>query len=223
VETTLDTLIARRDPSVMLGPGWADERWPVASNARALPVIDEHGQLLGINSWWVSYGEDWEIPAGFEYVSRDPADVTLWIHVVEGVAECLAIKHTADRPITASALRRLSIPGLVEEGVLMAARSWDEIPKRRILWPSFEEAKRAHTETATAHRRAARLPGERAHITPELLKEVATIYRANLASGAPTKAVADALYYSRASAGRLVMKAREGGFLPPTEQRKARG
>jgi hypothetical protein len=50
----------------------------------------------------------------------------------------------------------------------------------------------------------------------ELLTRVATIYRD--APRAPTQAVASALQYSRAHAGRLVMQARDRGFLGPARR-----
>jgi hypothetical protein len=225
-ETTLADLIARRDPNVMLGPDWSEQRWPVSSNARGLSTLDKNGEVIGM-SWWVPFGEGWEIPAGFEYTGGGPFDWALWIQVVEGKAECLAAKcwSPEGHPITAESYRRLPLGRLMEDGVLCASRPWGEIPKRHVLWESPAEARRQRATVAETYRSTRRSPRERTPITDELLREVARIYREELAGGAPTKAVAERLNYSRASAGRLVMEARrpERGFLPPTEMRRARG
>lgn len=209
----------------MLGPLWGAERWPAASNARGLPALDKDGHLQPGFSWWVPYGEGWEIPAGFEYSGSGLFEWAIWIHVVDGKAQCLAVNCWAreGEAITAGAFKQLPLGRLVEEGILCASRPWDEIPKRHILWDGPDEAKRQRAAVATTTARARRNPRDHAPITDEVLRGVAEVYRAALASGKPTKAVAEKLYYSRASAGRLVMKAREAGFLPPTEPRQARG
>jgi hypothetical protein len=208
--------------SKWFGPEWSEEKWEVASNARLLPTVGKDGAG---EFWWVPFGEGWEIPAGFEYSGHGPYEWAIWIHVIEGKAECVALRcvSTEGRPITAESLRRLPLGRLVQAGVLIASRPEDEIPKKFVLWPSLEDAKRARAEVATTYRRAKRNPRERASISDDLLRDVARIYRSELAGGRPTASVAEQLHYSRASAGRLVMKARENGFLPLTEPRKARG
>ena len=205
----------------MLGPGWAADRWPVDISARGLAALDAEGRPLPGFSWWVPYGEGWEIPAGFEYSGRGPVDWRLWVQVINGTAQCVALTCVGPKsgPVAAGALRKLPLARLVHEAVLLASRPWDEIPKRHILWPSLDEAKRQREAVARQHDRVA---GQRAPITDELLQDVANIYRNELAGGRPTAAVAEQLNYSRASAGRLVMKARDRGFLPTTEPRKAR-
>ncbi len=222
-ETTLADLIARNDPSVMLGPAWTPERWPVDPSARGLPSLDTAGQLQGYG-WWVPFGEGWEIPAGFEYSGSGPFDWAIWIHVVDGKPECVALtgRGTA-KPITADSLRRLPLGRLVQEGVLLASRPWDEIPKRYGLWPNTDAVKRERVKVAKRYARLKRSPREHGEVSDVLLEDVARIYRENLATGAPTKAVASELNYSRASAGRLVGLARRSGLLPKTEMRKARG
>jgi hypothetical protein len=58
--------------------------------------------------------------------------------------------------------------------------------------------------------------------TQEALQAVAAIYRlAYVAGDDPTKAVTDTLELARGTAGRWVMKAREAGYLPPTQPRRA--
>ena len=223
-ETTLADLIARQDPSVMLGPEWSDQRWPVSGNARGLPTVDENDHVLGY-TWWVPFGEGWEIPAGFEYRGSGPFDWAIWVQVVDGKAECVAVTcwTPETRGLTAEGYRRLPLGRLVQDGVLYASRPWDEIPKRRVLWENRDEVERKRAAVAKTYRKTRRSPRDRGPVTDELLQRVAETYRAALAGGAPTRAVAEQLNYSRASAGRLVMEARRRGFLPPTEPRKARG
>lgn len=208
-----------------LGPDWSLERWPVDPAVRILPTIT-NGEL-GLEAW-VPFGEGWEIPAGFEYAGDGPFDWSIWVQVVDGKVECLAIcARSPDglhpRPITAEGFRRLPLGRLTYEAVMVVSRPHDEIPKLNQRWPSVEAARRERAEVAATFKRAKRSPRDRRPITADLLREVAEVYRANLASGAPTRAVAEELNYSRASAGRLVMQAREKGFLPVTEPRKARG
>ncbi len=54
-------------------------------------------------------------------------------------------------------------------------------------------------------------------VTDERLREVAIVYSRDL-SGAPTKAVADALHYSQRTASRLVALAKKRGLIAPTAQ-----
>ena len=208
---------------LMLGPSWSSERWPVDPSVRVLPTLTEG--TLGLESW-VPFGEGWEIPAGFEYGGHGPFEWDMWIQVLDGKAECLAVRTWTPsreaRPITAGDFRRLTLGRLVHEAVLVASRPADEIPKRNERWPSVEDARQARMEVSATHKRSKRSPRDRRPITDDVLREVAEVYRANVAGGAPTRAVAEELHYSRPSAGRLVMKARGRGFLPTTERRKAR-
>lgn len=58
----------------------------------------------------------------------------------------------------------------------------------------------------------------RNRVTAELLREVAKVYMAALADGAPTKAVSEHFHTSHSNAARWVQLARseEYGFLPKT-------
>ena len=142
-------------------------------------------------------------------------------HFVDGVAECLAVR-TIGYPVTASALRSVPLGRLVREAVIRASRPASEVPKLQTMWQSVEEAQRQRQPIVEELERQTRNPRDRARITDELLARVAQVYRNELAGGRPTAEVAKQLDYSRASAGRLVMEARRRGFLPPTEERKAR-
>jgi hypothetical protein len=59
-------------------------------------------------------------------------------------------------------------------------------------------------------------------ITPDFLREVAEVYKANLATG-PTRAVRERFFVSERQAGGYVQRARRLGFLPPTTPGKKRG
>ena len=66
--------------------------------------------------------------------------------------------------------------------------------------------------------RRRRGPGLR-DLTPEVLKRVAEVYRANF-DHAPTQAVARTFGVGPRMASTYVQKARERGYLPPTKQGK---
>jgi hypothetical protein len=62
-----------------------------------------------------------------------------------------------------------------------------------------------------------RLPRERRATTPEFLRSVAEVYRANI-DGAPTKAVAAMFNVKDRMASTYVERARKKGYLPETKQ-----
>jgi hypothetical protein len=196
------------------------------AGARLIETLDEHGHPLGPFPW-VPYGEGWEIPAEFEYGGTIDAESgtelgawSIWVQVVDGVAECVAVRcwSIGGPAIRAAVLRELPLARLVREGVLLVSRPAEEDPKRRINWPDVETALGERENLAATHRQRAR----KGAVTDELLQDVARIYREALAGGRPTAEVAERLDYSRASAGRLVMRARRRGLLPATEPRRAR-
>ena len=164
-------------------------RWPVDPTVRVLPTLTNG--VLDLESW-VPFGEGWEIPAGFEYEGTGPFNWTLWVQVVDGKVECLAVRAWSPdgRPITAESFRRLPLGRLVGEAVLVVSRPADEIPKNNEPWPSVEAAGRERAAVAATYKHTKRSPRDRRPITDDVLREVAEVYRANLASGAPTRAVA---------------------------------
>ena len=178
-----------------------------------------------VQTLWVPFGEGLEIPETFSYHGEGPFKWDLVVHVQDGKPECVAIACEAwtGEAISAEALRRLPLGRLVEEAALMSARPVDEIPRQLRTWKDIDEARAVQAEAAKQYRRAKRSPRSHVDVTDERLEDVARVYRANLAKGRPTAAVAEKLNYSRSRAGSLVMQARRRGFLPPTEQRKARG
>ena len=201
---------------------WSRTEWPVPQGAYLVPTLLPEGEGL---SYWLPFGAGWEIPVAFEYYGSGLFDWSIWIHVLDGVAECVDLRCSgADgQPVTATALRQLPIARLVQQGVLLASRPAEEIPRQRVMWKTVEEAQEKRDAVAKHHGRVKRNPHQKDQVTDELLEEVATIYRAELAGGRPTARVAETLHYSRSSAGRLVMEARNRGLLPKTDPRKARG
>ncbi|MGH7747559.1 MAG: hypothetical protein ACREQ5_22790, partial [Candidatus Dormibacteria bacterium] len=79
-----------------------------------------------------------------------------------------------------------------------------------------------NTSPAHGGRRLPPARGRGRRTTDEKLRQVTDVYRAAVAAGKrPTQAVADQLHYKRAHAGRLVMQARQAGFLGPAVKGKA--
>jgi hypothetical protein len=185
---------------------------------------------IGLSAW-VPFGEGLEIPAVFQYEGEGPfGEWYVTVNVIDGKPECVEFnwKVTPEeaklgRVISAEALRRLPLGRLMEEATLMVARPVGEIPRQLRQWNDMDEARAVQAEAVKQYRRAKRSPRRHVDVTDELLEDVALVYRENVAKGRPTAAVAEQLNYSRSRAGSLVMQARRRGFLPPTEQRKARG
>jgi hypothetical protein len=185
-------------------------------------------------SAWVPFGEGLAIPLVFEYVGvyegEPPFKWRVLVNVIDGKPVCVEFSCEVSpedakqgRAISAEALRRLPLGQLVEDASLMVTRPVDEIPRQLRTWKNIDEARAVQAEAAKQYRRVKRSPRQRTDVTDELLEVVARIYRANIAKGRPTAAVAEQLHYSRPRAGSLVMQARQRGFLPKTEERKARG
>ena len=64
-------------------------------------------------------------------------------------------------------------------------------------------------------------PQQGTRITQEQLELTASIYKQAAAVGQPvTQAVADALHVSTSTAGKRIMKARQAGLIPPTQDTK---
>lgn len=71
--------------------------------------------------------------------------------------------------------------------------------------------------------RSARRAGPKIFWDESALRSVATIYRANLGTGAPTKAVAEIFDVSPSMAAKLVGRARKAGLLGETSKGRAGG
>jgi len=164
---------------------------------------------------WVPFGEGWEIPILFHYDGTGPFDWTMTIGVVEGRPRCISFECRGV-PVAPEALHAFPLGRKVEEAALLSARPVDEVPRRMVRWESLEEARR---ERAGVERQLRRRGASRGRpVTDALLAEVARIYRDNVSTGKPSKAVAKQLRYSDASARRLVSQARDRGLLGPARQ-----
>jgi hypothetical protein len=96
----------------------------------------------------------------------------------------------------------------------MASRPVDETPHAYKLWTDLAEVRRARAAVAAQHRK--RPDGHRRQaLTDEFLAEVSDIYRQHVATGKPSKAVAEHFHYTNASARRVVREARLRGLLGP--------
>jgi hypothetical protein len=174
----------------------------------------------------------------------DGTRVVLRYAEVDGRAECVGLEVGADfeasdardpPPLTSSALRRIKLAELIEEG---ARRYRDQLRELAEL-PGFlnsepdPEGERLARRTRTSARR--RLPAATATTRrgrtgrpiergPEHLAQVAKVYaHAYRAGQRPTEAVRQEWQVSKTTAAKWVARAREAGLLGPTTQRRAGG
>jgi hypothetical protein len=187
----------------------------VAQTPGARWVETEDGRGGTIPSPWVPYGPGFEIPLVFTYEGDNPFDWTMLIVVIGGRPRCVQLTcSTIDpaRTVTPEGLHRLPLGRLVQEATLMASRPNDEVPHRAIRWRDMKEVRAARAAVVRQHRARAR---PRRSLTDALLQEVAAVYRENVATGKPSRAVAEHFHYSDASARRVVREARLQGLLGP--------
>lgn len=119
-------------------------------------------------------------------------------------------------------LKGAPLDDLLHDGAMMAAgaRRWNLGVAKRGKSAAFElsDAERAEVgkEVEEVNARAATVPrpSRRRTMTPDLLRQVAAVYRKNLASGeAPTVGVASHFSVAHRTATRWVSEARKAGFL----------
>jgi hypothetical protein len=166
---------------------------------------------------WVAYGPGFEIPLTFEYAGTGPFEWRVQILVLEGRPQCVRFESWTldpDRPVTPEALHRFPLGQAIEEATLMASRPADQIPRRLVFWDSAEQA-RAERTAVRAHYRQRPKSRKPKKLTDEFLTEVADVYRKNVATGKPSKAVQEHFHYTPASARRVVSEARRRDFLGP--------
>ena len=158
------------------------------------------------------------VPRQFTYAER-PDDKRLPMYLIEcahneeGVPIVEAV-HVVFRPpegreVRSSDLRNLRpLEDVIEEAWVRIRRPWQEVGD--LSTEDLQSVMAARTEDRRA------LRGLRAQtrrkITPQLLAEVATIYRENLATGTPTKAVAEHFGVASATASLYVKRARDAGL-----------
>jgi hypothetical protein len=161
-------------------------------------------------SAWVPYGTGFEIPLYFEYEGSGPFKWKLSAVVVEGRARCVRFECQGD--VSPENLHRFPLGRYLEEATLMASRPEDEIPRKAKAWSSPEQARAARAAVAEQHHKRTATPRR---LTDDLLAEVAEVYRQNVSTGKPSKAVAEHFKYTTTSARRVVREARRRGLLGP--------
>jgi hypothetical protein len=189
----------------------------VTPGAKWVPWEAADGQIS--QGAWVPYGPGYEIPIVFTYEGGGPFQWQLVAAVIDGRPQCLRLscEYGGDppqlpTPITPEALHKFPLGRFLEEATLMASRPADEIPRRIKRWDNPEQVRRERTSVAMQHRKRPNGHG-RHRLTDEYLAEVARIYREHVATGKPSKAVAEHFHYSHSSARRVVREARQRGFL----------
>jgi hypothetical protein len=185
--------------------------------ARYVPteVKEKDGSLRIVDRPWVPFGPGFEIPLRFGYRGEGEFAWAMEILVVEGrpqVHSLTCLAPEVGRPITPERLHRFPLGRFVKVATLMASRPVDERPHSFQRWSSPEEVLAAREAVAAQLRK--RPNGKRRNIlTDERLREIAEVYRQHVATGQPSKAVADHFNYTDTSARRVVREARLRGFL----------
>jgi hypothetical protein len=137
----------------------------------------------------------------------------------DGVPRCRAVRVTsgeAGRDVQASDLR-----GLPLEDVIVAAVKYTGTTATGTAlggWGGLDEMRQRVQATTAAAKQARR--GVRRRVTPELLRRVAEVYRAN--PDAPTKAVAEVFGVAHRTGTLYVRQARDADLLPPVEPKRGK-
>lgn len=124
----------------------------------------------------------------------------------------VAFQRTGDAPVRTSDLR-IPLAELEREAILAVAHV---VTKRT---PSAITARRATPEdgASVASVMSTTRPSGRWQLTPELLAEVVTVYRAGELLGRPVMHVAEHFGRNRPTASRWIQKAREEGYFEDDE------
>jgi hypothetical protein len=132
----------------------------------------------------------------------------------DGVPRCRAVRVTSGeggREVQASDLRGLSLEDLIVAAVKFTGTT--ATGTALAGWGGLDAVRERLQATTAAARQARR--GVRRRVTPDLLRRVADVYRAN--PDAPTRAVAETFGVSARTAGNYVHDARAAELLPPVE------
>ncbi len=165
-----------------------------------------------------------QTPAGTYLITLDFAEV-------DGRLECVRFAIGTDvedpdapdpAPLTASALRAVPLRELIDDTLFQQTKSlrrW-----ARAAGPSGGEASDLRDRVAAAEASLGRAPGRPPEYTEDHFKLVADAYtRAWKINLPPRAAVATRWQVSRSTAAKWVARARQMGFLPPTERGRPRG
>jgi hypothetical protein len=161
-----------------------------------------------------------EVPSAFTYVETpaDPAEPMYFVecaHDGRGRPRIAAVHVVSrGRDVYSSDLRRLrSLEDVVEQAWVAAA-----FRKGSVTGDSLEEVTRAieriASEQVAANRKNVRglRRQVRRKVTPELLAEVAEVYRENVDTGKPTLAVREHFELAESTASLYVKRARDAGL-----------
>jgi hypothetical protein len=143
-------------------------------------------------------------------------DVEVTWQVRDGKPECTAVTFTAtEQEVRTSWMCRIRLDDLLDAVIRWMVSGIDDPATDWFDFPRLAEAEAAGREAAAQVRIA-----RKTKITDALLREVADVYRANVADG-PTIAVAEHFGREHRTAALYVKKARERGFLGAAARGKA--
>jgi len=164
-------------------------------------------------------------------VPSGPYLVTLDFAEVGGRLECVRFEIGADMdepnspdpvPVTASALRGIPLGELIDQALFERTKTLRRWAKE--AGPAGGRSRRLRDRVASAEASLGRAPGRPPEYSEDHFKQVADAYtRAWKIGGHPTESVATQWHVSPSAAAKWVARAREMGFLPPTERGRARG
>lgn len=146
--------------------------------------------------------------------------LTLRFEVIDKIPQCREVRIASvdgGREVRPSDLKAVHVTQMLEE--IFAWLSMRVVEEGDEQITAVEEWDEQAQITAVRDIAAARKGRHVRKVTPELLAEVAQIYRENIA-GNPTQAVATAFGVSKRTASLYVQRAREAGHLPPTTRGK---
>lgn len=182
---------------------------------------DDLPMTIRVSSTYALIGDRY-VPEWVEVTVRNPTAPVQFARVElrDEVPQCVALRFESApdcREVRQADLRTVEISALCVDLVAGLSAHVDlSQPGKTIIRPGIHDA--SWGETLRLLERQRRGPGLR-DITPELLAEVAKVYRENI-DRAPTQAVAKTFGVRSRMASTYVQKARERGLLPPTKQGK---
>ncbi len=171
---------------------------------------------------FASISKETRLPSAFtaRYTPDSGPAVELAVTIEGGSPVCQEIRVLRDPggpSLTGTEIRRVPIVDVIEHACRqVAVRFVEQFPDGSTAWePTFDDepARRTVARDVTTAR-------QRRHVTDDLLRDVARVYRANRDSS-PTASVQETFTVSRATATRWIKLARERGFLGKAIKGKA--
>jgi len=185
-------------------------------------------------SEYTPFGQGYALPSSLKTeLAEEAPGLEFEIGVRDGRPRCVAIRSTeAGPPITTTLLKSSRLPAIgrvvrecVAETAVRLVRivDGDVIGLHGLSTPDLRATWEERVVDIDASLDDLERGERRWRITDEHLEEVAAVYRDALAHGFSTaKAIAERWSTTEENARRWVVRARQRGFLPPTEPRKAR-